>query len=329
MARGGIENITIPSFDRTLRTLDPEGIEWDIQHAVDQGFAATLLALNAGLSPREMRRFIEIAVTAADDRVAVGIEMPLDSFPLAGELLAFAGSAGVDHVLLGVPHGWIPASEDVVYDAYAGLLSEGGPSAILPIGPVGFPPELGGGVPWAAFARLAAEGQVSGAHITTPLPQQVFAAVQMFAGRLDVGVGTPLLLGMLPLLHREYGVAWLSPDHWELWQSPEQPYLVRYLEHVAAGRKQEALDIHWRLGPARAIAAGSGLLELELDGMPHLALAKYLSWSVGGNGGITREPALHLKTHQLEGRQAMLRALGIEPRSDEAEFLVGRTQAAA
>lgn len=325
-----VENITLPSFDRTLRRLDPAGVEWDIEHAVAQGFAQTLLALNAGLAPDEMRRLIEVAQAAASGRLGIGIELPAASFDLARELLRFAADAGVDHALLSVPQGFAPRGDDEVHDAYAPLVEAAGSVRIvLPVGQVGFPMELGGGVPWGAWARLATLDAVTGVHITTWMPQVAFAALRMFAGRLTVGIGTPLLLGAMPLLHRAYGVSMLSAAHWEMWQSPEQPHIVRFLEHVVAGDTQQALDIHWHLGSARSIAFGAGLLESELDGLPHYALAKYASWSVGGNGGVTREPALHLKAHQVQARQAMLRAIGIEPRTDEAEFLVGRCQADA
>ena len=159
------------------------------------------------------------------------------------------------------------------------------------------------------------------------MPQVLFGALQMLGGRLELGIGTPALLGALPLLADAGGIGWLSPAHWELWQSPEQPYLVRYLEHVAAGRKAEALDVHWQLAPARGIAFGAGLLELDLDGLPHWTMAKYLSWTVGGNGGVTREPAQHLHPHQLAAREAMLQTMGIVPRAEVAEFLRGRATA--
>ena len=328
MRIAGAENITVPSFDRTLRTLDDSGIRWDVEQAVAHGFAASLLALNAGLSPEEMRRFIEVAVDAAAGRLQIGIEMPAASFEVARELLEIVGPMGVSHALLTVPAGFAPRTDDEVYEAYSSLAEASTVPFVLPVGPVGFPPELGGGVPWGAWARLAGEGSAGGVHVTTWMPHVLFAALRMFAGRLEVGIGTPLLLGVMPLLHEHYGVSWLSPAHWELWQSPQHPHLVSYLEHLRAGRSQQALEVHWRLAPARGIAFGGGLLEPELDGMPHLALAKYCSWTVGGNGGVTREPALHVNPQQRQARRAMLLALGIEPSDDsEEQFLVGRTAA--
>ncbi len=324
MSMSGVQNITLPSFDPTLRRLDEAGVRWDIDRAAAHGFSATLLALNSGLSPTEMARFVEIAVDAAGDRLQVGIEMPASSFQIAAELLGIAADTGASHAVLSVPPGFTPGSDEEVYAAYAPLAEASDLRLVLPVGQVGFPPALGGGVPWGAWARLAQHDNVRGVHVTTWLPQVLFAALRMFS-ELEVGIGTSLLLGALPLLHREYGVSWLSPSHWELWQSPEHPYIVDYVKHVAAGEKAQALDIHWRLAPARGIAFGAGFFELELDGLPHYSMAKYISWSVGGNGGVTREPALHVKPHQLQARQTMLRAIGIEPRTDEAEFLVGRS----
>ncbi|MBV8998157.1 MAG: hypothetical protein JO304_03795 [Solirubrobacterales bacterium] len=325
MAFDGIHNIIVPSFDRTLRRLDPAGIEWDVEQAVAQGFAGTLLALNAGLAPSEMLKFLEIVIGKSGSRLRVGVEMPLTSFAVAHDVLEAAGAAGADHTLFGVPQGFLPADDGEVYDSYAPLAEIGLP-VVLPVGPVGFPMELGGGIPWGAWARLAPHERVTAVHVSTWMPQQLFAALRLFSGRAAVGIGTPLLLGALPLLHREYGVSWLSPAHWELWQSPEHPYLVDYLGHVLAGRSDQALDVHWRLAPARGIAFGGGLLEFDLDGIPNYSLAKYLSWTAGSNGGVTREPALHLQPQQQQARAMMLRTLGIESPTDEAEFLVGRSQ---
>jgi len=324
LSLSGVQNITVPSFEPTLRRLDEDGIRWDVRQAIAHGFSATLLALNAGLAPAEMQRFVEVAVEEASDALQIGIEMPIDSFATARDVLTAADRAGATHAVLGVPQGWQPAGEDEIVAAYTELADASPLRLVLPVGQVGFPEHIGGGVPWGAWTRLAELDVVRGVHVTSWMPQILFAALQMFHGRLEIGIGTPALLGAMPLLAREYGVRWLSAAQWEMWQSPDEPYIVRFLEHTVAGRKQEALDIHWRLAPARGIAHGAGLLDSELDGMPHWPLAKYVSWSVGGNGGVTREPALHVRPHQLHSRQAMLRAIGIEPRTDEDEFLVGR-----
>jgi 4-hydroxy-tetrahydrodipicolinate synthase len=314
----GVQNITVPSFDASLAELDQRAIRWDIEQAAAHGFTATLLALNAGLSVDEMKQFVEIAVGAAD-RLQVGIEMPQMGFAVAAELHSFAADAGATHALLTEPVGWAPRDDDEYADAYAGLAEASSLRLVLPIaGPL---------VRWGAYGRLAALEPVQALHVTTPLPQILFAALQFARAGLEVGIGTPLLAGGLPLLAREYGVRWLAPAHWEMWQSPSERYIVDYLDHVVAGRKEEALAIHWRLGRARGIAFGAGLLDLELDGMPHWPMAKYMAWAVGGNGGVTREPALHIKPHQAQAQQAVLRSLGIEARSDEREFLVGRSAA--
>jgi len=320
----GVEDITLPSFADGGRALDEDGVRWDVRHAIAQGFSATLLALNAGLSPAEMRRFVEVAVDEAGGRLQVGVDMPLDSLATAGGILAHAEAAGATHAVLGLPPSSPVGSDDDVYDALAPIAEATGLRLVLPVGEIGVPPHVGGGVPWGAWNRLAALDSVRAVTVTTWMPHVAYAAVRMFSGRLGVGIGTPALLGALPLLAREYGVAWLAPAHWDLWQAPEQPYLVRFLEHAVAGRQGEALDVHWRLAPARGIAFGAGLLEADVAGMAHLPLAKLASWTVGGNGGLLREPALRLRPQQVDARTAMLRSIGIAPRTDPAEFAAGR-----
>jgi 4-hydroxy-tetrahydrodipicolinate synthase len=326
MSLRGVENITVPSFSASARDLDEDGIRWDIRHAIDQGFVATLLALNAGLAPAEMKAFIDIAVDEAAGRLQVGLDMPLDSFALAWEVLEHGEAAGATHAVLGSPPSFAPGSDDEVHDAFAPFAAQTALRLVLPVGDIGLPARIGGGVPWGAWSRLAGHDSVRAIHITTWMPHVAFQALHLFSGRLEVGIGTPLLLGALPLLHREHRVAWLSPSHWELWQSPDRRNIVELLEHVLAGRKEEALAVHWRLAPALGIAFGAGLLEAGVEGMPHWPMAKYVSWSVGGNGGLVREPALRLKPHHLRARRDMLRAIGIEPSPDDGGWAAGRAR---
>ena len=53
----------------------------------------------------------------------------------------------------------------------------------------------------------------------------------------------------MPLLVKHYGMRWSGAWTIEALQSPEQPYVVEYLEHMLAGRWPEASDTYWRIKP--------------------------------------------------------------------------------
>ena len=82
----------------------------------------------------------------------------------------------------------------------------------------------------------------------------------------------------------------------------------------------------WTLARANAIAMGGNIARGGDIGMYHWPMGKYVSWSVGGNGGAMREPAMKLTAGMMGQRKAALRSIGIEPREPDAEFWVGRVR---
>lgn len=324
----GVENILMPSFDAELRELDEDGVRWDVRQAIAHGFSSTICATEAGLSPDEAKRFVEVAVEEAAGRINVGLSMPLDSWALARDVLDHAEQAGASHALVGFPQSFHPAGEDDVHDALAALMDGSGLGYVLPVTDRA-PMPVPGGIPFGAYHRLADLPNVVGMRLAVPLPPIVFRAFAQFGQRLVVGIGTPDLIGGLILLRRGFGAQWLAAAHWELWQSPDRRYVVDFCEAVLDGRERDALDTHWRAGAARAIAYGTGIVHPEYEDLDHWPLAKYVSWSVGGNGGLTRDPAMRIMPHELEARRAMLGALGIQAPGEFGEFVAGRAHAAA
>lgn len=329
-ALAGVENVTLPSFDRQLRTLHEAGIRWDVRQAVAHGFRSTVCGMDAGLTPEEARRFVEIAVEEAAGRIAVGVAAPSDSFAQAEELLGHAERAGATHALLSFPSSFRPGSQDDVRDAFARVAGATGLAIVLPVvdtaGTVALHPSQ---IPLGAYEELAELPNVVGLHVRVFDSATLFEAFRRFGDRLVVGVGRPELLGAFSTMHRRFGAQWLAAAPWELWQSPDQRLVVEIHELVMARRADEARERYWRVAPAVGIAFGAGLLHAELAGMAHLPLAKFISWSVGGNGGLTRDPAMRLKDHEIGARMGMLGALGIPPDPDVAGFYAGRATVGA
>jgi hypothetical protein len=47
---------------------------------------------------------------------------------------------------------------------------------------------------------------------------------------------------------------------------------------------------------------------------------------VGGNGGAMREPAQRLNPMMMQSRKMALKAIGIQPAEDDAQFWIGRAR---
>jgi hypothetical protein len=157
-------------------------------------------------------------------------------------------------------------------------------------------------------------------------PAMTYECFERYGDRVQVNVGTPWLLGLFPLLHKRYGAQWFGGGSWEVWQSPEQPLLVEYYHHVIRGEFDKARSIYWRIAPANMMANRAGIARGGDIGMYHWPMGKYVTWSVGGNGGLTRQPAMRLTNEHMQGRKASLRMIGIEPRENDEEFFVGRAR---
>ncbi len=183
-------------------------------------------------------------------------------------------------------------------------------------------------IPFEAYDRIADLPNVVSLKVGFGDPATAFEAFERYGSRVLVNVGTPMLLGAFPLLREKYGAQWFGGGAWEMWQSPEKPYLVEYHDAVMHGRIEEAMRIYWRIAPATKIMMGS-IARGGDAGMYNWPFGKYVSWSVGGNGGAMREPAQRLNPMMMQARRQALVAIGIPPPSEpDSAFWIGRAAAA-
>lgn len=323
----GIENALMPSFSADFSALDEEGIRWDVRQAIAHGFFSTMCACETGLSLAEQKRFIEVVCDEARGRILVSFTLLQDSFEDSLELLAHAERAGASHALLGYPPSFRPASPAAIVAATRELAESTNLGLVMYASDkfdfVRFHPSQ---VPFEAYEEIADLPNVVSLKVGFGDPAMAFEAFERFGDRVLVNVGTPWLMGFFPLLQRRYGAQWFGGGAWEMWQSPGRPYMIEYYEHVMKGDIERARAIYWTLARANAIAMGGNIARGGEIGMYHWPMGKYVSWSVGGNGGAMREPALRLTPGMMQQRKAALRAIGIEPREPDEEFWVGRVR---
>lgn len=322
----GVENALLPSFTPDLRTLDEDGIRHDVRQAIAHGFFSTMCAVETGLTLAEAKHFIAIACDEAAGRILVSFTLLNDSFEDSLELLAHAEKVGASHALLGYPQTFRPGSPKDIVDATSRLAEATNLGLVMYASDkfdfVRLHPSQ---IPFEAYDALADLPNVVSIKVGFGDPATVFEAFERYGDRVLVNVGTPFLLGLFPLLRKQYGAQWFGGGSWEMWQSPEKPYIVDYHRAVMAGDLERARDLYWQLSRGNALIMGS-VASGGNAGMYHWPFGKYISWSVGGNGGPMREPAMRLMTPMIMARKAQLRAIGITPREPDDEFRVGRVR---
>ncbi len=322
----GIENALMPSFSPDMKDLDEEGIRWDVRQAIAQGFFSTMCAVETGLTTEEAKRFISIVCDEARDKILVSFTLLNNSFAESLELLAHAETAGCSHALLGYPATFRPQDSAEIYNKTAMLAESTNLGLVMYASDkfdfVRFHPSH---IPFEAYDRIADLPNVVSLKVGFGDPAMAFEAFERYGDRVLVNIGTPWLLGLFPKLRDHYGAQWFGGGAWEMWQSPEKPYLVEYHRHIMAGQYDKARAIYWRIAPATQIMMGS-IARGGDAGMYHWLFGKYVSWTVGGNGGSMREPAQRLGAAMMQSRKAALRAIGIEPPEDDAQFWIGRAR---
>jgi 4-hydroxy-tetrahydrodipicolinate synthase len=322
----GVENALLPSFTPDLRALDEEGIRHDVRQAIAHGFFSTMCACETGLTLAESQRFVEVACDEAAGRILVSFTLLNDSLADSLELLAAAERAGASHALLGYPQTFRPRTPQDIVDATR-RLSEATNLGLVMYASDKFdfvrlhPSQI----PFEAYDALADLPNIVSIKVGFGDPATVFEAFERYGNRVLVNVGTPFLLGLFPMLRKQYGAQWFGGGSWEMWQSPEKPYVVDYHRAVMAGDAQRTSELYWQLSRGNALIMGSVARGGDA-GMYHWPFGKYIAWSVGGNGGPMREPAMRLLTPMMQARKAQLRAIGIAPREPDDEFRVGRVR---
>ena len=316
----GVENTLFPSFTPDMKTLDEDGIRLDVRQSIKHGFFSTMCATETGLSLAECKRFVEIVVDEADGKIGVTTSLILDSFENNMELLIHAGKVGVNGILLGYPPGFHPNTAEEVYletkrfcDATNMYVT------IYPSPHFNFSRFHPSGFPLEILEKVAEIDNVVAIKV---------GELGLFA-QCHGMVGNKLLVGCpveryAPLLVQGFKMQWMGAGCYEVFQSPENPALVKYFNLLLAGNFEKAMDIYWQLTPARVIFEEQ-FNKTVMSGTYNWHQQKYYQWCVGGNGGLTRQPAMKVHSFEMQATNMAFRMIGIQPSQNEEEFYMGRS----
>lgn len=319
----GVQNLLFPSFSSDLSSLDEEGIRWDVRQTIAHGFFATELTTQAGLTFDEAKRFLEIVVDEAGDALLVSPGIIFDSLEKNIEFLRHAEQTGADFALLSYPSNYYPESPEQIYkDTLAMCEATSLPLVLYPSMKYNFGRFHPSGFPFSVLDRLVEIDNVVSILVAITEPAFIFEAFRRYNEQVLVQVPWER---WAPLLVTKLGQQWMGPGAYELMQSPEKRYLVDYFNLLLAGEVDEAMQLFWRITPAR-MTFENQFMPTQMLGTYHWPLQKYYQWLVGGNGGYTREPVMKMNQHVMEEARNAVRALGIAPRENDKEFFMGRSQ---
>lgn len=315
----GVGNLLIPSFTPDLSELDEEGIRWDVRQSIGHGFYSTLCSTEVGMSFEEAKRFVGIVAEEAKGKLLVSTTVFFDSLEKNMAMLAHAEKVGCSHVLLGYPPSFHPESEEEIYRVTREMCASTRLGIVVHPSPhYNFDRFHPSGYPMTLMRRIVALDNVVAVEVGDPA--LMADVVRCF--RDEVVISCPIER-WLPFLYLAYGQQTIGPGPYEALQSPERRNLVEYFELIRGGKMDQAMEIYWRLTPARVLFEMQHMKTVFL-GTYHWTRFKYYQWLTGGNGGLTRQPSMKMHRHEMEMTKAALFQIGIQPRQTDDEFFTGR-----
>ena len=315
----GVENCLVPSFTPDLLELDEEGIRWDVQQTIKHGFFSTLCTSEAGLTFDEAKRFVAIVADEAKGKICVSTTLLFDSLDQNMEMLKHAEKVGCTHVLLGYPANLYPRSPEEIYKITREMCESTNLAVVLYPSPhYNFERFHPAGFPLDILTRMADFDNA--VAIKVGEPGLMAECVRRFVDKVLVSCPVER---WLPFCFLSFKQQWIGAGPYESLQSPEKPYMVEYYNLMMQGKMDQAMEIYWRIMPARVMFEQQHMTVMMLGTYPW-TMYKYYQWLVGGNGGFTRQPSMKIHQHEMEAIKMAFRIIGIDPRQHDEEFYVGR-----
>ncbi len=278
-----------------------------------------MCATEVGLHFDEAKRFVQIAAEEAGDKIRVTASLLFDNFDQQFEMLEWGEKVGLHGYLLGFPPSYHPETSEEIYTMAKKMCDATNLAiTVYPSPHFNFQRFHPAGYPLDVLARLADVPNVIAMKVGE---NGLYATLHRLVGD-RVLLGSPVERDT-PLLMTGFGMQWMGAGCYEVFQSPEQPWMVEYFNLLLEGKQDAAMDLYWRLTPARVIFEQQ-FGATVMTGIYHWSQQKYYQWCVGGNGGVVRQPLMKLHQHEMDMTKMGYYQIGINPRQPDAEFYVGR-----
>ncbi len=320
----GLEVPIFPSFTPDMMELDEDGIRYDVNTIIDNGFVSVLVAGEAcGMSFEERKKFVEIVNDEANGRIHVSVSVIMDTIEQNIALLQHHEKTGGTLAMLGHPMMYDPESVDEMFRMYKYMCD----STNLAI--VFYPARLKvkryhpSGWPMSYLSKYADIENIVAMKLpggsSIPFVSNCFEA--MGDKILVADPETDKWFETVP----KNGQQWAGAGPYYALQTSEDKSCVKMFDLLLENKIDEALEINWRLKPFTDIAS-SILAQVSYPetGIVCASADKYCFWCNGGNGGLIRQPTARLFDYQKKSFRSALTAIGLTPREPEDEFFVGR-----
>lgn len=317
----GFENVLMPSFTPDLRELSEEGIRLDVRQSIRHGFFSSLCALESGLTVAERKEMLTIACDEAGRDIGIAMSLAGETIEENIDLLRHAEAVGVTHALVSYPQAFVPRTHEDVYGFVRAIADATNLGLTLFVASkFAFTNLHPSGVPFEAYERLADVDNVVAMKLGVMDAGTILESFERFSDRLLV---TSTNFGMLPMLVQTFGLQWSGAWTVEALQSPEQRQAVRFLDLLAKGRFDDAMELYWILTPALGTMLQI-MAPSAATGAYHWPMLKFQQWLSGGNGGMTRVPCMRLYERDMTAIRNGLRAVGVDCADPDSDFFAGR-----
>lgn len=318
----GVSNVLQPSFSNDLKRLNEQAIRHDVRMCRKLGFWGTLAVSECGTTPDEYIRFVEIAADEAGRDLHIMYHASFDTTEETIRVGKACAAAGADHMLLSYPPTWYPKSEEEVYEYTTKVMDETGLATVLfavhlwnfeRLHPAVLSPALVKRLsdhPLAVALKCEGGGNTNAPHLQTLMD-----------------CGDKLLVsdprdGNAPGHVKWFGMQWMGTSCFQFYGDN----VPRYFKLMHEGRWDEAMEIFWRIHPARVARTASTGTYMPGAHFIHRQMWKYMEWLNGFSGGRLRLPTMRLSDAACKRLSDSLIKCGIIDKvpGDFAEFYDGR-----
>lgn len=318
----GCSAVTIPSYSGDLKSLNERGIRHDIELVQKLGFTYTLLCSEVAITAQENAQFTAWARETGGDKLGLFFHAAFGTLSDNIEAVQLAEKAGADLVLLSYPSTFWPTSEKDIYDytkAFCDATDLG--VMLFPIPTWGFERVHPAGMSLPLVTRLLQDCPNIVAIKSEqgfPLPAGICEMYHHF--RDQVVISCPIESDAIPLMSlMKLQFSGTSNTQWM------GDYYPQAFELARTGRFEEAMEMYWKVNPARQANTAASAASAPAIGALNRTQWKYQDWLAGFNGGPLRAPSLRIPDRFMKSLRQGLAASGCEVTSDpDSAFIVGR-----
>ncbi|KAA9159049.1 dihydrodipicolinate synthase family protein [Amycolatopsis acidicola] len=317
----GVCNVLMPSFSNDLSKLNEEAIRHDVRKCKEYGFWGTLAVSECGTTMEEYLRFVEIAKDEGGEDFHLVVHGSFDTMEETIKAGKAGAAAGASLLLMSYPPTFYPTSEREVYDYSTKVMDE------VPLATVLF------SVGHWNFARLHP------AELSPRLVAELADHPRAVALKCEGGLGNGAHADVLRLCGdkllisdpREatapghvqwFGMQWMGTSVFQYYGDA----VPKYFDLMHQGKWDEAMEIYWRLQPART-ARQADTASYSGAHFIHRQSWKYMEWLAGFNGGRLRMPTMRLNdgaTRRLAEGAVRAGIIDEAPAPGLNEFFLGR-----